>query len=94
MNEKNEKNKQFFLIEITPSWKSGKSYDLVKINQNEFKLYDHNFWLWNMIYPSLRHYLFVAKDSFNDNLRRVFRVIESNEKKIIDDLNHLLKRRD
>lgn len=91
--ETKENKRKFYLITIIPEWSSGKHYAICKINSNEFKLYDFDFWKWKVLYPALRVYRFISKDNFEDNLRIILEIVQEKENENKNNLNYLLERR-
>jgi len=92
--ENKQNNKKVYLIEILPSWRTGKNYALVKTNQIEFKLYNIDLWKYQLIYPLLRVFNFINNNNFESDLRAILELVQNNHKKTNRTLNKLLERFD
>ena len=89
--ETKQNSKKVYLIEILPSWRTGKNYALAKTNQIEFKLYNIDFWKYQLIYPTLRVFNFINNDNFESDLRTILELVQNNHKKTSLTLNKLLE---
>lgn len=88
---KQNNKKKTFLITIIPAWESKKNYALAKTNQIEFKLYNIDFWKYQLIYPTLRVFNFINNDNFESDLRTILELVQNNHKKTNLTLNKLLE---